>query len=272
MIGVNGPTGGGVGDPDVCRELAAYVTAAEAKEVANRLVAGQPASMALAGMPPPRRARMRSLCGRAGLAISGNSPLVAVLRAIEGAHQVQGSVETLWTAPGNLAQHGQLTSSLHVLVDRARESVVCSTFNIQRSSALWVALAAAAKRPDVAVRLYLDTAAADRRPGVGSVGRPKGGPVGGSPTTAEVAAELAGATVLRTRRNGRGGSSTVRNHAKFVSIDHRFLVVTSANMSKSAERLNVELGLVIDDVVVAQGVERQMASFESEIYEVVRRR
>jgi phosphatidylserine/phosphatidylglycerophosphate/cardiolipin synthase-like enzyme len=57
-----------------------------------------------------------------------------------------------------------------------------------------------------------------------------------------------------------------------VSIDHRFLVVTSANMSKSAERLNVELGLVIDDVVVAQGVERQMASFESEIYEVVRRR
>ncbi len=64
----------------------------------------------------------------------------------------------------------------------------------------------------------------------------------------------------------------MRNHAKFVSIDHRFLVVTSANMSKSAERLNVELGLVIDDVVVAQGVERQMASFESEIYEVVRRR
>lgn len=271
MIGVTDPIGASVGDPDVCRELAAYVTAAEAREVADRLVAGQPASMALAGMSPSRRARLRSLCERAGFTISGDSPLVAVLRAVEGAHQTQGPIETLWTAPGNLVQHGQLTSSLHVLVDRARESVVCSTFNIQRSSALWVALAAAAKRPDVAVRLYLDTTAADGRPGAGSVGRPQAGPAGGSPTTSEVAAELAGATVLRTRRSRRSGRSTVRNHAKFVSIDHRFLVVTSANMSKSAEGLNVELGLVIDDVVVAQGVERQMASFESEIYEVVRR-
>lgn len=271
MIDVDGPTSGWLGNPEVCRELAAYLTAAEAKEVANRLVAGQPASMALAGMPPSRRIGLRSLCARAGLTISGTSPLVAVLRAVEGAHQVRGPVETLWTAPGNLAQHGQLTSSLHVLVDRARESVVCSTFNIQRSSALWVALAAAATRPEVAVRLYLDTSAADGRPGAGSVGRPKGASVGGSPTTAEVATELAGATVLRTRRTGRSGRNTVRNHAKFVSIDHRFLVVTSANMSKSAERHNVELGLVIDDVVVAQGIERQMASFESEIYEVVRR-
>lgn len=256
VIGVDGLIGGGVGDPDVCRQLAAYLTAAEAKEVADRLVAGQPASMALAGMAQARRTRLRALCDRAGLAISGTSPLVAVLRAVEGAHQGQGSVETLWTAPGNLAQQGKLTSSLHLLVEGARESVVCSTFNIQRSSALWVALAAAAMRPDVAVRLYLDTRAADKPPRLGS------------PTTAEVANELAGATVLRTRWRGKG---YVRNHAKFVSVDHRFLVVTSANVSKSAEQHNVELGLRIDDVVLAQAIERQMALLEPHLYEVVKR-
>ena len=144
--------------------------------------------------------------------------------------------------PGNPRPTGEAHPSLHVLVEGARESVVCSTFNIQRSSALWVALAAAAMRPDVAVRLYLDTRAADKPPRLGS------------PTTAEVANEMAGATVLRTA----GAARYVRNHAKFVSVDHRFLVVTSANVSKSAEQHNVEFGLRIDDVVLAQAIERQM--------------
>ena len=46
-------------------------------------------------------------------------------------------------------------------VDGARESVICSTFNFQRSSALWIALRAAAPRSEVSVRIYMDTAAAD---------------------------------------------------------------------------------------------------------------
>ena len=65
---------------------------------------------------------------------------IAVLRAVEGAHAGSGSVGTVWTVPDNLVQHGLLTASIHHFVDRARESVICSTFNFQRSSALWIAL------------------------------------------------------------------------------------------------------------------------------------
>lgn len=179
-----------------------------------------------------------------------------MLRAVEGADDVRGAVGTVWTAPDNLVQRGQLTALLHHAVERARESVVCSTFNFQRSSVLWEVLAGAARRPELSVRVYLDTGAADRHP------------VAGAPTTSEMAAAMAGATLLRTRR--RNGS-LVRSHAKFVSVDHRFLVVTSANFSTSAEQHNVELGLVIDDAVVAQGIEGQMAEFENHLYEVVRR-
>ena len=85
-------------------------------------------------------------------------------RVVEGAHAGSGSVGTVWTAPDNLVQDGQLTASIHHFVDRARESVICSTFNFQRSSALWIALEAAALRSEVSARIYMDTAAADEKP------------------------------------------------------------------------------------------------------------
>jgi len=117
------------------------------------------------------------------------------------------------TVPGHLAQGGRLTSSVPQLVDHARQSVTCSTFNFQRSSGLWEALRRAALRPELTVRVYLDTAVADQQP------KPR------SPTTTEVAAQLRPGAVLRTKDfDGR----SVRNHAKFLAIDHRFLLVTSA--------------------------------------------
>ncbi|WP_311836273.1 phospholipase D-like domain-containing protein [Cellulomonas fimi] len=58
----------------------------------------------------------------------------------------------------------------------------------------------------------------------------------------------------------------VRNHAKFVSIDHRWIVVTSANFSWSAEFGNVELGVLVDDSNLADAVEREMREAESVLY------
>ena len=55
----------------------------------------------------------------------------------------------------------------------------------------------------------------------------------------------------------------MRNHAKF-------LVVTGANLSLSAEERNVELGLRIDDPLLARAVEDQMRALEDvRIYERV---
>ncbi|MEP7161777.1 MAG: DISARM system phospholipase D-like protein DrmC [Dermatophilaceae bacterium] len=243
------------GDVSACRKLAAYLTGSEARELATQLGAGRPLSMAIRAVAAPRRQRVRELLDRVG----GVETWVLVLSAIEGAHSRAVTIDAVWTAPGNLVKYGSLGSSVHHHVQAARESVVCSTFNLQESSALWPALTDAAARPELEVRVYMDRRAADRNTH-GTVT---------TPTTQDVADTLVGATVLRTKRYA---GSWVRNHAKFLAIDHQFLLVTSANFSMSAERLNVELGLVVRNPSLTQAVESEMSGFERDLYEVVRRR
>ncbi|MEV0132590.1 phospholipase D-like domain-containing protein [Dactylosporangium sp. NPDC050688] len=101
----------------------------------------------------------------------------------------------------------------------------------------------AALRPDLALRVYLDTAAADWHPS------------NLTSATSEVAVHLRPGAVLRTKEFD---GAQVRNRAKFLAIDHRFLMVTSANFSWSAERGNVEFGVFIDDRNLAKAIEREM--------------
>ncbi len=140
------------------------------------------------------------------------------------------------------------------MVDGARQSITCSTFNFQRSSGFWGALQRAARRPGVSVRVYLDTRAADQQS------------QSWSPTTAEVAAHLRPAAVYRTTTYG---GDYVRNHAKLLVIDHRFLLVTSANFSRSAEHRNVEFGLLLDNPNLAEALERQLFAVQEQLYEPV---
>lgn len=239
---------------DAVRELAAFLTGSEARQLADRLGAGETLTQALVVVGSGRRAEVRQLISAVTTATLES--LVPVLRAIEGAHEHRSTVDPVWTAPKNLAGTGQLTSSIRHFVTQARESVMCSTFNFQRSSALWVALREVSQRPEVDVRIYVDTTAADQHT------------TQWSPTTAAMAGELPGATILRTAPvDGR----PVRNHAKFIAVDHQYLVVTSANFSRSAEEFNVELGLVLTDPLVTRAVECQMEALGSHIYEVVRR-
>ncbi|MDO5696763.1 MAG: DISARM system phospholipase D-like protein DrmC [Dermatophilus congolensis] len=249
------------GDDAVLR-LAGFLTATEARQLADRLTAGATMRQALVVVGSARRREAQALIS----AVDDGSPArseraasertLTVLRAIEGALARHTSVDPVWTAPKNLVGAGQLTASVHHFVSQARASVVCSTFNFQRSSTLWAALSEVARRPEVDVRVYVDTSAADR----GS--RPT------TPTTRQVADELTGATVLRTVAVD---GHVVRNHAKFIAVDHHYLLVTSANFSRSAEEFNVELGLVLENPLVTQAVERQMQELEALVYEVVRR-
>jgi phosphatidylserine/phosphatidylglycerophosphate/cardiolipin synthase-like enzyme len=184
------------------------------------------------------------------------SPLdvACTLYAIEGARSTITQLEPLWTMPGHLAQGGPLTSSAPYLVDNARTSVTCSTYNFQKSSGMWDALARAAARPEVALRVYVDTHAADLEDNAWT------------PTTTELAAHLHPAIVLRTKPFD---NSYVRNHAKFLAVDHRFLLVTSANFSWSAEQGNVEFGVLIDNPNLAEVVERELRDAEDTLYERV---
>ena len=157
--------------------------------------------------------------------------------------------------PGHMAQSSPLTSSVPSLVRAATTSVTCSTYNFQESSGLWNALHEVVRRPQpVALRVYVDTGAAQPK----AKWRP--------PTPSEIAAWLRPAAVFRTREFD---GSLVRNHAKFLVIDHRFVLVTSANFSRSAELHNVEFGVRIDNAPLAESVEHEVMRAEAHFYERV---
>ena len=233
------------------RALGTLLTGTEAREIAGHLLDGDTLTASLRVVASGRRPEVRSLLS----AVGDGDVMVAVLRAIEGARSSPTTVDPLWTMPGHLAQHGRLTHSVTHLVDNARYSVVCSTFNFQRSSGLWKALQRAARRSEITMKVYMDTNAADG-------GRRRAS----SPTTDEVAVHLKPAIVLRTKSfDGR----QIRNHSKFISIDHRFLLVTSANFSWSAENSNLEFGLLVDNPNLAESVERELRDAEDLVFERV---
>lgn len=236
-------------DAAAARQLGHLLTGTEARQIADRLADGDTLTAALKAVSVGRRASIRSL-----MEDSSDSSRIAVLRAIEGARSTPTAIGALWTMPGHLARSGPLTSSVSHVVDDARQSVTCSTYNFQRSSGLWAALRRAALRPELALRVYLDTAAADQHPAPWAA------------TTSEVAEHLRPGTVLRTKEFD---GAQVRNHAKFLAIDHRFLLVTSANFSWSAEHGNVEFGVLIDDRNLTEAVEREMLEAEDLLYERV---
>jgi phosphatidylserine/phosphatidylglycerophosphate/cardiolipin synthase-like enzyme len=231
------------------RRLGGLLTATEARGIADRIVDGDTLSVALRAVSSARRAEVRTL-----LEALDGADVACTLYAVEGSRSTVTQLEPLWTMPGHLAQSGPLTSSAPYLVDNARISVTCSTYNFQKSSAMWLALARAAARAEIAVRVYIDTNAADLESN------------GWTPTTADVAAHLHPAPVLRTKFFD---GAYVRNHAKFLAIDHRFLLVTSANFSWSAEQGNVEFGVLIDNPNLSDAVERELREAEDVLYERV---
>lgn len=235
---------------DALRALGRLFTGTEAGSVAARLEDSDSLSAALSSLGTDRRADIRGAITAAGLA-DDRDQLATVLRAVQGARSGLSRIEPLWTLPGLVAQTGPLTSRIPSLVKAARTSVTCSTFNFQKSSGLWPALHTAAQRPGVSVKIYIDTRAA----------KPKASWT--PPTPTEIAVHLAPGVVLQTKRFA---DRLVRNHAKFLAIDHRFLLVSSANFSRSAEFDNVEFGVQIDDANLAEAVERQLMAAEALLY------
>lgn len=230
--------------------LGRKIRTADAHIIVGALQQGEPALGALMSLSPGARADVKALLRQADM-LRDSAGLEQVLHGIIGARSVDKPNELLWTTPGLRAQSGGLTTSLVGLVDGAEESIICSTYNFQTSSGMWRALRAAARRR-LEMRVYIDREAANG---------------GRAPTAIDVAQHLAPATVFRTRYvDGRA----LRNHAKYFVIDHRMLVVTSANFSWSAENDNVELGLKVTDPQLARRVERELENLEGDVYERVR--
>lgn len=239
-------------------ELGAFITGTEAEEIADLLDSGEPIEQALDAILDSRRNRIRTLFEKAGYGDADDIQLqktIFGLRGIQGAYSKEKKASTVWTAPRGLVRIGDLNSSRSHLIENARSSIVCSTFNFQRSSILWDALRNASHRPGLSIKVYVDTSANENGSGHNS------------PTPEQIASEINGAKVFRTVMDENG--HYYRNHAKFLSVDHQILLVTSANFSYSAEELNIELGLRIDDETVAESVEKQMTLFEDYLYKRV---
>lgn len=237
-------------DPDALRRLGAFATGTEARSVAERLEAGSTLTAALRSVGQARRRAFEDALTGCGLGRDDGLRIADLLRVVEGARSTLRTVHPVWTMPGHLARSAPLTTSVVQLVDGARQSVIWSTFNVQTTSALWEAMHRAAGRHEVEVRVYLDARAVS----------------GSSPTPEQIASMLHPATVLASTTFG---GAYVRNHAKFVIVDHRWLLVTSANASWSAEQANVELGLLVDDTALAESIEAQMRGAETMAYQEI---
>jgi hypothetical protein len=239
--------------PAAVSRLGRYLTRGEAETLADRLTSGESIISASKTMAASRRQEFRDLVKAAGLA--GTLEVANILRAVAGAKSRPTMITPLWTMPGALAQSGPLTTSIADLVEDARMSITCATFNFQESSQFWNGLRDAARRPEISLKVYVDRDASAPKNGF-----PK------SPTAEDVAAQLHPGRLLRTRKIH---GTAVRSHAKFLAVDHRFLVLTSANFSWSAEYKNVEFGVLIDSVTLTESVEREMDNAEDTIYELV---
>ncbi|ABL80564.1 MULTISPECIES: DISARM system phospholipase D-like protein DrmC [unclassified Nocardioides] len=181
-----------------------------------------------------------------GVPGNGTQSRDCVLRAIAGAKSVHRDLTPVWTMPGNEAKVGHLTGEFHRLVQAARISVTCATYNFEKTSQMWTVLKDAAEQPGVVVTVYVDGDKAD---------------------ATRVQAQLPRATIYRSAELPSG--KRVVSHAKFIVIDHEVLLLTSANFSFSAESRNVEFGLLVRDAALAESVESTMTSKHGSLYELV---
>ncbi|KXO96240.1 cardiolipin synthase [Tsukamurella pseudospumae] len=231
---------------DAFASLGEFLTASEAETLAVQFASGQHTIKALAVVNAVRRGDAKQLLADAGLSHDDGERAAALLHAIAGAKSLTRDLTPVWTMPGNEAKTGHLTGEFHRLVQAARQSVVCATYNFERSSQMWRVLQEASEQPGVVVTVYVDGDKAD---------------------AVKVKNQLPKATVYQSAELPNG--KRVVSHAKFIIIDHEVLLLTSANFSFSAENRNVEFGVLIRDSALAASVETTMLSKHGTLYELV---
>jgi hypothetical protein len=118
---------------DPYQQLGAFLTEFEAARLAAVLEAGDTLTQALKEIHAARRTEAKRLLIAAELGPQRVEVSVAVLRGIAGARSAHTEITPVWTMPGSEATIGRLTSEARRLIDDARMSVVCSSFNFTRT-------------------------------------------------------------------------------------------------------------------------------------------
>ncbi|WP_286691100.1 MULTISPECIES: DISARM system phospholipase D-like protein DrmC [unclassified Aeromicrobium] len=145
--------------------------------------------------------------------------------------------EPVWTAPTVPGLGGRTTLAVADLINRATATVYAATYSAGAGSDYVQALAHAIDR-GVAVTVIVDRGMQETNGGA-------------------VPKALRGARVWAYAPAAEG-EWMPRQHAKLVVVDRTAALVTSANFSNAAAKLNLECGLLSHDVNVAESVVQQL--------------
>jgi len=145
--------------------------------------------------------------------------------------------EPVWTAPTVPGLGGRTTLAVAELINRATATVYAATYSAGAGSDYVQALAHAIDR-GVAVTVIVDRGMQEKNGGV-------------------VPKALAGARVWAYAPAAVGEYAPLQ-HAKLVVVDRTAALVTSANFSNSAAKLNLECGLLSHDVDVSENLVQQL--------------
>lgn len=168
-------------------------------------------------------------------------------------------VELVWTGPETTGSRSRDTSAVaRDLFSTAESTLLVTTFAIWQGAEVFKPLAERmAERPSLKVRLFLN------------VMRPSG--------TSEDDAEIT-RNFLKTFRKKDWPWETVPEiyydprslsphasergvlHAKCIVADDRRVFITSANFTEAAHERNIEAGLLLDNLTIAQALTRQFES------------
>ena len=182
------------------------------------------------------RAEVKSLLA-ALVKEAGSAELAAaVLDGIAAVPRRPGP-EPVWTAPTVPGLGGRTTLAVADLINRATATVYAATFSAGAGSDYVQALAHAIDR-GVAVTVIVDRGMQEKNGGA-------------------VPNALVGARVWAYAPE-MVGEYVPLQHAKLVVVDRTAALVTSANFSNAAAKLNLECGLLSHDVDVAENLVQQL--------------
>lgn len=185
---------------------------------------------------PGNRTEVKTLLSELVATAGGADLAAAVLDGIACVPRTAGP-EPVWTAPNVPGLEGRTTLAVADLINRATTTVYAATYSAGVAAEYVQALANAIAR-GVTVTMILDRGMQAK-------------------TGAIVPKALVGARVW-TYAPEPVGEWTPVQHAKLVVVDRRSALVTSANFSNSAAKLNLECGLLCQDSDVADGLVRQL--------------
>ncbi len=192
--------------------------------------------------------------------VGGEIALARVLRLIVAERATVAArapkVELVWTGPERFAASSRDTKVVvGELFQRAKRSVLVSSYNLSSGAKLFAPLAARmAEIPTLRVRMFFDLTVGDHN---------RVGPRTRADYEAHFAERFRTSQwpgprfpeVFHDPRTMQNDSISL--HAKCVIIDNEIALVTSANTSMAAQADNIEAGVLLEDRLLASALSKQ---------------